>query len=98
MKLDSSYLAFAAIGLLALAPPALAAEHNVTLDVSSMMCGADPHNIKNALSALAGVAKVEIFLQQKTAIVTFEDQKSTVDQMLSAMAGAGYATLVKSQN
>lgn len=76
----------------------LAAEHNVTLDVSTMMCGADPHNIKNALSSLAGVSKVEIYLQQKTAVVTFDDQKSTVDQMLSAMAGAGYASLVKSQN
>ncbi len=74
---------------------AFAAEHNVTLDVSTMMCGADPHNIKNALSSLAGVSKVEIFLEQKTAIVTFDDQKSTVDQMLSAMAGAGYASLVK---
>ena len=77
---------------------AVAEEHNVTLDVSTMMCGADPHNIKNALSSLAGVSKVEIYLQQKTAIVTFDDQKSTVDQMLSAMAGAGYASLVKSQN
>ena len=77
---------------------AIAAEHNVTLDVSTMMCGADPHNIKNALSSLAGVSKVEIYLQQKTAIVTFDDQKSTIDQMLSAMAGAGYASLVKSQN
>ena len=76
----------------------LAAEHNVTLDVSTIMCGADPHNIKNALSSLAGVSKVEIYLQQKTAVVTFDDQKSTVDQMLSAMAGAGYASLVKSQN
>ena len=76
----------------------LAAEHTVTLDVSTMMCGADPHNIKNALSSLAGVSKVEIYLQQKTAVVTFDDQKSTVDQMLSAMAGAGYASLVKSQN
>ena len=81
-----------------LAAPAIAGEHSVVLDVSTMMCGADPHNIKNALSSLAGVSKVEIFLQQKTAVVTFDDQKSTVDQMLSAMAGAGYASLVKSQN
>lgn len=98
MKSVRSYVMIAAIAASAFAPFALAAERNVTLDVSAMMCGADPHNIKNALSSLAGVSKVEIFLQQKTAVVTFDDQKSSVDQMLSAMAGAGYASLVKSQN
>lgn len=75
-----------------------AAERNVTLDVSTMVCGPDPHNIKNTLAALAGVKNVQISLEQKTAIVTFDDQKSTIDQMLSAMAGAGYAALVKNQN
>ncbi len=77
---------------------AFAAEHSVILDVSTMVCGPDPHNIKNTLAALAGVKDVKISLETKTATVTFDDQKSTIDQMLSAMAGAGYASLVKSQN
>ena len=77
---------------------ALAADHTVTLDVSTMVCGPDPHNIKNTLAALTGVSSVQISLEQKTATVTFDDQKSTIDQMLSAMAGAGYASLVKNQN
>ena len=74
------------------------ADHTVTLDVSTMVCGPDPHNVKNTLASLTGVSNVQISLEQKTATVTFDDQKSTVDQMLTAMAGAGYASLVKSQN
>ena len=42
-----------------------AAERNVTLDVSTMVCGPDPHNIKNTLAALAGVKNVQISLEQK---------------------------------
>ena len=72
-----------------------AADRIVTLDVSTMVCGPDPHNIRNTLAGLDGVSSVQISLEQKTATVTFDDQKSSVDQMLSAMAGAGYASLVK---
>jgi periplasmic mercuric ion binding protein len=89
---------FSFVLLLASHTIALAAEHNVTLDVATMVCGPDPHNIKNTLAALAGVKDVKISLETKTAIVTFDDQKSSIDQMLSAMASAGYASLVKSQN
>jgi periplasmic mercuric ion binding protein len=89
---------FSFVHLLILQPVAFAAEHNVTLDVSTMVCGPDPHNIKNTLAALAGVKDVKISLETKTATVTFDDEKSTIDQMLSAMASAGYASLVKSQN
>jgi periplasmic mercuric ion binding protein len=81
--------------LSAMFTPGMAKEQHVVLDVATMFCGPDPHNIKSALSALSGVSEVRISLEQKTATVTYDDQKSTVDQLLSAMAGAGYATLVK---
>ena len=75
-----------------------ATEKLVVLDVATMVCGPDPHSIKSTLSSLTGVSDVKISLANKTATVKFDDQKSTVDQMLAAMAGAGYASLVKSQN
>jgi periplasmic mercuric ion binding protein len=74
-----------------------ATEKLVVLDVATMVCGPDPHSIKSTLSSLAGVSEVKISLADKTATVKFDDEKSSVDQMLSAMAGAGYASLVKPQ-
>lgn len=74
-----------------------AAEKQIVIDVATMVCGPDPHNIKNTLAALTGVSDVKISLSDKTATVKFDDQKSTVDQMMAAMAGAGYASLVKPQ-
>jgi periplasmic mercuric ion binding protein len=74
-----------------------ATEKLVVLDVATMVCGPDPHSIKSTLSSLAGVSEVKISLADKTATVKFDDEKSSVDQLLSAMAGAGYASLVKPQ-
>lgn len=71
------------------------AEKQIVIDVATMVCGPDPHNIKNTLAALTGVSDVKISLVNKTATVKFDDQKSTVDEMLSAMAGAGYASMAK---
>jgi periplasmic mercuric ion binding protein len=77
--------------------PVWAKEKRVVIDVATMVCGPDPHSIKSTLSSLAGVSEVKISLADKTATVKFDDEKSTVDQLLSAMAGAGYASLVKPQ-
>lgn len=74
-----------------------ATEKEIVLDVATMMCGPDPHNIRNTLSSLTGVSDVKISLADKTATVKFDDQKSTIDQMRAAMAGAGFASLVKTQ-
>ena len=82
---------------LSLATNLWAAEKQIVIDVATMVCGPDPHNIKNTLAALTGVSDVKISLADKTATVKFDDQKSSIDQMLSAMAGAGYASLVKQQ-
>jgi periplasmic mercuric ion binding protein len=79
------------------APQLWATEKLVVIDVATMVCGPDPHTIKSTLSSLTGVSDVKISLVEKTATVKFDDQKSTVDQMLAAMAGAGYASLVKPQ-
>lgn len=91
-------LTFATVAIfLSLVPSLWGAEKQIVIDVATMVCGPDPHNIKSTLAALTGVSDVKISLADKTATVKFDDHKSTVDQMLSAMAGAGYASLVKPQ-
>jgi periplasmic mercuric ion binding protein len=78
-----------------LASAAQAADQTVTIEVGTMACGADPHNVKNSLAALLGVKNVQVSLPDKTATITYDDQKSSADAMLIAIASAGYAGLVK---
>jgi copper chaperone CopZ len=83
--------------LLFLTGTAQAADKTVTIEVGTMACGADPHNIKNSLAALLGVKNIQMSLPDKTATITFDDQKSSAGAMLIAIASAGYAGLVKPQ-
>jgi periplasmic mercuric ion binding protein len=78
-----------------LASAAQAADQTLVVEVGTMACGADPHNIKNSLAALTGVKNIQISLPDKTATITFDNAKSNADAILVAIAGAGYAGLVK---
>ena len=69
-----------------------AAESVVKLNVEAMICGADPHIIRQSLRALPGVKDVKISLDDKTASVNFDDAKITVDQMVIAVGAAGYVS------
>ncbi len=89
MKFIPFILIFSSIGA------AHAADQKIVIEVGSIVCGADPHNIKNAILTIAGVKQVDISLPEKTATITFDDQVSNTNAMLVAIAGAGYAGLVK---
>ncbi|MGH8672851.1 MAG: mercury resistance system periplasmic binding protein MerP [Burkholderiales bacterium] len=78
-----------AFGLLAAS--ALAAEKTVTLAVEGMYCAACPFIIKESLSAVPGVEKVEVSFENKTAVVTFDDAKADVAALIKATTEAGYS-------
>ena len=84
-------IAFVLLGL----APAQSAEKTVVIEVATMACGPDPHAIKQSLATIVGVTNVQVSLGDKTALVTFDDQKSTADALLAAMAGTGHAGLIK---
>jgi mercuric ion binding protein len=69
---------------------ALAAEKTVTLAVENMYCAACPHTVKASLEAVPGVAKVAVSYKDKTAIVTFDDAKTSVNALTAATTNAGY--------
>jgi len=69
---------------------ALAAERTVTLAVKNMYCAACPHTVKASLEAVAGVTKVAVSYNDKTAIVTFDDARTGVDALTAATTNAGY--------
>lgn len=71
---------------------AFAAEQTVTLAVANMYCAACPSTVEKSLSAVPGVTKVVVSFKEKTALVTFDDQKSTIAAILAAPTNAGYPT------
>lgn len=86
-----------AVGLgLLVSSPAFAADRTVTLTVKNMYCAACPHTVRASLQAVAGVKKVEVSLQEKTAVVTYDDAKTNIQALTTATANAGYPSKQKS--
>ena len=78
----------------ALSAPAWAATKTVTLSVPGMTCAACPITVKKALTKVAGVQKIEVSLEKREAIVTFDDAKTNADALTKATANAGYPSSV----
>lgn len=78
----------------ALSAPAWAATQTVTLSVTGMTCATCPITIKKALNKVEGVENIEVNLEKKEALVTFDDAKTTVEALLEATKNAGYPSTV----
>ena len=72
---------------------AQAAPQSAKIEIDTMVCGPDPHMIKAALIAVKGVANVEVSLETKSAIVTFDDAQTNLDALMAAVATTGHASL-----
>jgi mercuric ion binding protein len=75
--------------------PAAAATKTVTLSVPGMFCETCPITVKTALNRVEGVAKVEVSLEEKEAVVAFDDSRAKVESLLEATKNAGYPSTVK---
>jgi mercuric ion binding protein len=84
-------LAALSIGLVA-SGTAFAAEQTVTLAVANMTCATCAPTVRKSLSAVPGVIKVVVSAESHTAVVTFDDHKTTVQALLDAPTNAGYPT------
>ena len=80
---------------IALSMPAWAATQTVTLSVPDMKCAACPITVKKALKKVEGVENIEVNLEKKEALVTFDDAKTTVEALLEATKNAGYPSTVR---
>jgi mercuric ion binding protein len=72
------------------AAPAWAASQTVTLSVPGMTCAACPITVKKALTRVEGVTEVEVSYENREAIVSFDDGKTSVEALTSASENAGY--------
>ena len=88
--LASTVLAMAALS----GAVASAAERTVTLAVENMYCDSCPYSVKQSLAKVPGVEKVVVSFEQKTATVTYDDQKTAPDALTSATTQAGYPSRV----
>lgn len=90
---------FSTLALAALAgaavDPASAGTQTVTLSVPSMTCAACPITVKAALSKVDGVSKTNVKYEQREAVVTFDDAKTSVLKLTQATTNAGYPSSVK---
>ena len=78
----------------ALSAPAWAATTTVTLSVPGMTCATCPITVKKALNKVEGVENIEVNLEKKEAVVTFDDARTKVEALLEATKNAGYPSTV----
>lgn len=78
----------------ALSAPAWAATQTVTLSVPDITCAACPITLKKALNKVEGVENIKVDLEEKKALVTFDDAKTNVQALLEATKNAGYPSVV----
>ena len=74
---------------------AFAAPKTVTLEVPTMNCLTCPYTVKKALRNVEGVSKAEVTFETKLAVVTFDDEKTTVKVLIEATTNAGYPSTFK---
>lgn len=61
-----------------------------TIKISGMSCGGCVSTVRSALKEVQGVASADVSLENKEAVVTFDDGVTDLDQLQNAVAHAGY--------
>ena len=90
-------LAGAALALTLLSSPAaFAAEKTITLTVNNMDCADCPFIVRKSLEAVPGVAKAVVSFKEKTAVVTYDDERVDVQSLTAATTNVGYPSAPKS--
>ncbi|SMF23636.1 mercury resistance system periplasmic binding protein MerP [Pseudogulbenkiania subflava] len=82
--------------LIALPVAALAAPpKTVTLEVKNMTCSLCPITVKKSLEKVSGVSDVKVDSDKKTAIVTFDPDKTQPEVLTRATTNAGYPSTLQ---
>lgn len=64
----------------------------VTIKVYDMTCGHCQRRVADAISSLEGVESVEVNLESESAMVSFDSEKVSLDDIKAAIRKAGYST------
>ena len=63
---------------------------SLRLRVEGMTCATCPITVKKPLDKVEGVENIEVNLEKREALVTFDNTKTTVVALLEAVKNAGY--------
>ncbi len=63
---------------------------SIELAVTGMKCGGCETNVAGVLTALDGVSEVSASSKDNTVNITFDNEKTTLDAIKEAIAGAGF--------
>lgn len=74
---------------------AWAKPQTVTLYLPTMNCAMCPITVKKALSNVDGVSRVEASYENKEAVVTFDDGKTSANALVETTANTGYPSTIK---
>ena len=72
------------------AAPAFAAETTMSFDIDNMDCALCPATVRTAMEKVSGVVKAEVDFDSKTATVTFDDARTSPEEIAGASTNAGY--------
>ncbi len=62
----------------------------VTLGISGMTCGGCVRSVTNVLKALDGVAKAEVSLEKRSAVVDYDPGKVGIERLKRSVVEAGF--------
>ncbi|NEN75977.1 heavy-metal-associated domain-containing protein [Pelistega sp. NLN82] len=62
----------------------------VTLHIEGMTCGGCVKSVTRVLTEQAGVQKAEVSLENKQAVITFDESAVSVSQLKEVIEDAGY--------
>ena len=68
----------------------IAGEQTQSLAVEGMTCVSCPYIVREALKEVEGVTDVKVSLEDKLAVVTFDDTKTTVSELTEATSDVGF--------
>lgn len=67
-----------------------AASKTVTIRVEGMHCGGCSSSVQKALKATDGVEEVSVSFEKGEAVITYDDQKVTVEKLREVINGTGF--------
>ena len=85
------------LSLALLALPAQAEPRTVRLDVQKMYCATCPITVRIALKKVPGVTEAKVTLEPPIAEVTYDDAKTSPEQLTRATTNAGFPSTLKKQ-
>lgn len=83
-------LALLLISTFASTAPSFAADATATFDVERMTCTLCPVTVRKAMQDVEGVIEAKVDYDKKTATVTFDDARTTPDDIAKASTEIGY--------